>query len=221
MTKTLGPTRGARMVFLLAVAAATAFVTTLPQRPARADADFTMIAAASLAVVGTGMLGDHLRGNDIWAEGPEEPFRVVFGAGGHNVRIDNEDDRGNETVPMFRIEGRLPTKLWRFTPIVGLEVTTLGAVYGYGGLALDVFFGDRFVVTPNAAAGFYSAGEGRDLGYPLEFRTGLEAAYQFDNGSRLGVAYHHMSNADLSDRNPGVETLTVNFAMPLDMVFGR
>ncbi|MBB4286316.1 acyloxyacyl hydrolase [Roseospira goensis] len=193
----------------------------LAPAPARADADFNMIAAASLAVVGAGLIGDHIRGNDVWAEGPEEPFRFAVGAGAHNVRIDNETDRGNETVSMVRVEARLPEKLWRFTPIAGLEVTDRGAVYAYGGLALDVFFGERFVVTPNAAAGYYSAGEGRDLGYPLEFRTGIEAAYQFGNGSRLGVAYHHISNAGLGDRNPGIETLTLNYALPLDMLFGR
>lgn len=196
-------------------------VATVPVAPARADSDFNMIAAASLAVVGAGLVGDAIRGNDLWAEGPEEPFRIVVGAGGYNVRLDNETDHGNQTVSMFRVEARLPYKLWRFTPIAGLEVSDRGALYGYGGFAIDVFFGDSFVISPNAAAGFYSAGNGRDLGYPLEFRSGIEAAYQFDNGSRLGVAYHHISNAELGDRNPGIENLTVNFAMPLDMLVGR
>ncbi len=187
--------------------------------PARADQDFNLIAFSSLAVIGAGMIGDHLRGNDLWAEGPEEPFRITIGAGAHNVRLDNETDKGNETVSMFRLEARLPYKLWRFTPITGVEVTDRGAVYGYGGFMLDVFFGERFLISPNAAVGYYSEGDGRDLGYPLEFRTGLEAAYQFDHGGRLGVAYHHISNAELSDRNPGIETLTLNYALPLDLLF--
>jgi hypothetical protein len=210
-----------RAALLGAGALAAAAAATVPAGPARADADFNMIAAASLAVVGAGLVGDAIRGNDLWAEGPEEPFRITVGAGGYNVRLDNENDAGNTTAGLFRVEARLPYKLWRFTPIAGLEVSHRGAVYGYGGFNIDVFFGDSFVVTPSAAAGYYSAGDGRDLGYPLEFRTGLEAAWQFDNGSRLGLAYHHISNADLGDRNPGIENLTVNFSMPLDMLVGR
>ncbi|MBB4264538.1 acyloxyacyl hydrolase [Roseospira visakhapatnamensis] len=205
-----------------AVAAVTvAALTSAMPAPARADQDFNLIAAASVAVIGAGLIGDHLRGNDVWAEGPEEPFRLTVGAGAHNVRLDNENDHGNDTVSMVRLEARLPTKLWRLTPITGVEITDRGAVYGYGGVMLDVFFGDRFLISPSAALGYYSAGDGRDLGYPLEFRTGLEAAYQFDHGGRLGVAYHHISNAGLGDRNPGIETLTLNYALPLDLILGN
>ncbi|KAA5604551.1 acyloxyacyl hydrolase [Roseospira marina] len=195
-------------------------VTTLPTTPARADSDFNMIAIGALGVIGAGLVGDAIRGNDLWAEGPPEPARIAFGAGAYNVNLDNENDHGNSTVSMFRVEARLPYKLWRFTPITGIEVSDRGAFYGYGGVALDVFFGDHFVVTPNTALGYYNEGNGRDLGYPLEFRTGIEAAWQFDNGSRLGVVYHHISNAELGDRNPGIENLSVNYAVPFDMIFG-
>jgi hypothetical protein len=189
-----------------------------PGSAARADQDFNLIAAASLAVIGAGMIGDHIRGNDIWAPGPDEPFRVALGAGIANVNPDNEAD-GDTLYGLFRAEARLPVKLWRFTPIAGVEVTHVGSVYGYGGLALDVFFGENLLVTPSAALGLYSAGGGRDLGYPLEFRTGLEVAWQFEGGSRLGLAYHHISNAELGDSNPGIENLTVNLALPLGMMF--
>jgi len=192
---------------------------TMAPAPARADQDFNLIAFSSLAIIGAGMIGDHLRGNDIWAGGPAEPFRITVGAGAHNMHLDNETDHGNKTVPMVRLEARLPYKLWRLTPITGVEVTQRGAFYGYGGFMLDVYFGDHITISPNAALGFYSEGDGRDLGYPLEFRSGLEAAYQFDDGSRLGVAYHHISNAELGDRNPGIENLTVNYSMPFDLLF--
>jgi len=193
----------------------------MPTGPALADSDFNIIAAAAAGVVGAGLLGDAIRGNDIWAGGPEEPFRIAVGAGAYNINLDNENDHGNNTVSMFRLEARLPYKLWRFTPIAGMEVSDRGAFYGYGGFALDVFFGDSFLLTPNTALGYYSAGNGRDLGYPLEFRSGIEAAWQFENGSRLGLVYHHISNAELGDKNPGIENLTVNYAVPLDMIFER
>ena len=53
----------------------------------------------------------------------------------------------------------------------------------------------------------------------LEFRSGIEVAWRFDNRSRLGVEFTHISNAGIYDRNPGTETLTVNYSIPLDQLF--
>ena len=192
--------------------------TTMTPQPAQADGDFVLLAGAGAAVVAAGVLGDYMRGNDLLAPGPDEPFRIVAGGGLNNVLGDNESD----TISgLFRAEARLPWKLWRFTPFVGTEVSTRGSVYAYGGFGLDVWFGDNVVVTPNAALGYYYEGNDRDLGYPLEFRSGIEAAWQFDNGVRLGAAFHHLSNAELSDRNPGIETATINLAVPFDLLDGR
>jgi len=202
----------------LAIGAAVAGATT--PDTALADPAVNMIAGGTAAIIAAGFVGDYLRGNDVFASGPDEPFRITFGAGAHNVYIDNGDDWGNETAGLFRMEARLPYKLWRFTPITGMEITTRGAFYGYGGFMLDVWFGNRFIISPNAVLGYYNEGDGRDLGYPLEFRTGLEFAYQFDDGTRLGIAAHHISNAELGDSNPGVENVTVNYSIPFDMLFG-
>jgi len=105
-------------------------------------------------------------------------------------------------------------KLWVFTPMIGGFVTADEAVYAYAGIRLDIFFGRRIVLTPNFAVGLFEEGNGRALGQPLEFRSGLELAYRFDNRARLGLAFHHLSNAGLSERNPGVETLVVRYAHP-------
>lgn len=199
------------------LALACALTVTTP-RPAQADGDFNMIAFGAAGLVAAGLIGDYMRGNDLLAPGPEEPFRIVVGGGVNNVIGDNLSD---EISGLFRAEARMPWKLWRFTPFVGTEVSTLGSVYGYGGLGLDVWFGENVVFTPNAALGYYYKGNDRDLGYPLEFRSGIEAAWQFDNGVRLGAAYHHTSNAGLSDQNPGIETATINLAIPFDVLTQR
>ncbi|WP_157879134.1 acyloxyacyl hydrolase [Pararhodospirillum photometricum] len=73
---------------------------------------------------------------------------------------------------------------------------------------------------PNTALGYYQRGGGRDLGYPLEFRSGLEIGWRFDGGMRAGVAMHHLSNANIGDRNPGVEELSLNLSIPLASVTG-
>jgi len=162
------------------------------------------------------MLGDCLRGKNPFAWQDNQRFYMTAGIGAQNVYLDSGDDWGNTTNGMVRAEARFPYRLWRFAPIMGLELSHRGSVYGYGGLMLDVYFGNHVVVSPNAALGYYSAGDGRDLGYPLEFRTGLEVAYHFDDGTRLGLAAHHISNAELGDFNPGIENLTLNYSVPFD-----
>ena len=89
------------------------------------------------------------------------------------------------------------------------------AFYGYGGFLVDVFFGRRFVLTPSLSAGYYEDGDGRDLGYGLEFRSSIEFSYRFDNRARLGLAFYHLSNANLGDFNPGTEVLSVLYSIPL------
>ena len=90
------------------------------------------------------------------------------------------------------------------------------------GVLMDIFFGRRLVVTPNFAPSLYWKGtSGKDLGHPLEFRSGLEIAYRFDDRSRLGLAVHHLSNASISDDNPGTELLTLYYSLPMDGLFGK
>jgi lipid A 3-O-deacylase len=48
----------------------------------------------------------------------------------------------------------------------------------------------------------------------FQFRTGLGVAYEFDDGTRLGVRVAHVSNAGIHDDNPGEEELYVRFALP-------
>ena len=69
-------------------------------------------------------------------------------------------------------------------------------------------------MTPNAAAGVFDRGSGTNLGSWWEFRTGAELAYRFANLSRLGVAVHHVSNAGLTKRNPGEQSILVMYSIP-------
>src|SRR3546814_310473 len=105
----------------------------------------------------------------------EEPGFVSFGAGYYDLF----DDQGAGEA---RLEYRFsePDKLFFFTPFVGVMTTTDAATYGYAGLGIDVFFGRRWVLTPNFAVGVYGDGDGKDLGHAVEFRSGLELAYRFD-----------------------------------------
>jgi hypothetical protein len=71
------------------------------------------------------------------------------------------------------------------------------------------------VLTPNAAAGVFQPGTGTLLGSWWEFRTGAEIDYKFDDQSRLGIQIHHTSNAGLTQRNPGEQSINLVYQIPL------
>ena len=50
-------------------------------------------------------------------------------------------------------------------------------------------------ITPSFAPGYYGAGNGKDLGYPLEFKTEIQMSYDLSNTTHLGMSYNHISNA--------------------------
>ena len=78
------------------------------------------------------------------------------------------------------------------------------------------------MLTPSFAPHYYWGDNKKlDLGYALEFRSQLEAAYRFDDRSRLGMAIGHYSNASLGDSNPGTEFLTVYYSIPLQGWLGK
>ncbi len=128
-------------------------------------------------------------------------------------RYDVNDDMG---AIEFRAEYQSSKLLWIVKPFAGLMATTDKAVYVYVGFLYDLYLGDRFVLTPSFAAGLYGDGDGKDLGHVVEFRSSIELAYRFDDRSRLGVSVYHISNASLSDNNPGTEVVSLNYAIPLN-----
>ena len=136
---------------------------------------------------------------------------IELGAGGYDIIGAN-----SRSTAIFRGEYRFE-RLWVIRPIIGAEGTTDGSFYGYGGLALDIYFGDNWVLTPNEAVGYWSRGNNhaQDLGNDVEFRSGAEIDYRFGDWSRLGVSFHHISNAGLGKHNPGEEEALLNYSIPL------
>lgn len=165
----------------------------------------TVAAAAAFAGLGVAA-GD---------AGAQDPAFVTLGGGYYDVV------RGDNQAADFRLEYRSDLELWIAKPWAGVEATSDGAVFVAAGLLTDIYFGNRIVVTPQAGVGYYHNGDGPDLGYALEFRTGVEVGYRFDNRSRLAVGFSHISNADLGDRNPGTEILTLTYSIPVGRLFGE
>jgi hypothetical protein len=53
------------------------------------------------------------------------------------------------------------------------------------------------------------------MGHPVEFRSQVEVAYRFADSSRLGLSLSHYSNGKLAKKNPGTETLMLNYSIPV------
>jgi hypothetical protein len=89
--------------------------------------------------------------------------------------------------------------------------TAQGSLYVYGGFRFDLPLGERWLVSPQWAAGLYYYAGGRDLGGALEFRSGIELSRRLGERSRLGLTLYHLSNAGLYSRNPGTESLLLTY----------
>lgn len=112
---------------------------------------------------------------------------------------------------------RTVDSFFQLHPFAGLETTTGYQIYLFGGLVFDFSLGRHIVISPNFAAGYYSEGEGKHLGCPLEFRSTLEAGYRFDSEWRLTGYVGHTSNAHLGNKNPGVEHAGLYVHIPLKL----
>lgn len=92
-------------------------------------------------------------------------------------------------------------------PFAGIEATPRSNLYAFGGFILDFYVGEHLVLSPNFAVGYYSQGQGKRLGSAVEFRSTAEMGWRFGNGWRISAYTSHISNANLTRRNPGAEML--------------
>ncbi len=139
----------------------------------------------------------------------DDPDLLSVAGGVYNVLHEAKEAQG-------RLEYRFSYRfLSIIRPIVGVLATNERTVYGYGGFRLDAEIGRHFVIMPEAAFGFWSRGEGKNLGGAEEFKTGGEFAYRFDDYSRLGFLFDHISNAGIYSRNPGVELALIVYSIPI------
>lgn len=127
----------------------------------------------------------------------------------------------DEDAAEARIEYRSDKQFWWFKPFGGVMATSDGAAHGFAGVLIDFALFDRFYITPSFAPGLYHDGDGKDLHHTLEFRSQIELSYRFRSGSRLGISFNHISNANLGEDNPGVESAAITYILPLERFFRR
>ena len=132
--------------------------------------------------------------------------------------FNRQKDEGGE----FRLEYRSDKKLSIFKPFLTASLATNAMTFLGGGILVDVFFGRRIVLTPSFAPTlWFGKTDDLDLGHIIEFRSQIEIAYRFDDRSRLGLSVSHFSNASLGDKNPGTESLILNYSFPFESIKTR
>ena len=100
--------------------------------------------------------------------------------------------------------------LGKLSPITGGFITENNATYLYTGVQAEYDLG-FLTITPSFAPGYYSYGDGKDLGYPLEFKSEVQVSFNLSDSTHLGMSYNHISNASLGTKNPGANSYMFNF----------
>lgn len=161
--------------------------------------------------------------NQILAEGLD-----VFGVGVYDVKFDGSD---TEDAIDYRYERRFDKSLleigpdsydfFNVKPFAGFEITSESASYFLTGVYIEDDVGtlftsepSNFIFTPSFGFGYYDNGDGKNLGHNIQFRTTFELSYKLKSNNRLGISLGHISNANLGDKNPGVEIISLSFQRP-------
>ena len=152
----------------------------------------------------------------------------IFGIGIYDIKFDGSSTK---QATDFRYERRLENTIFDIgpkednffflKPFFGIEYTSDSATYFLSGIYVEDNLGQLFegrksnlYFTPSFGAGIYDDGSGKKLGNTLQFRTSFEVSYELKNKNRIGISFSHISNANLSDKNPGVEILSFSYHIP-------
>ena len=100
--------------------------------------------------------------------------------------------------------------LGKISPITGGFLTEKNAFYLYSGVQWEYELG-LLTITPSFAPGYYNYGDGKDLGYPLEFKSEVQMSLNLSESTQFGMSYNHLSNASLGTKNPGANSYMLNF----------
>ena len=101
------------------------------------------------------------------------------------------------------------TFIGNLSPITGAMITADNSTYFYTGVQAQYKIGS-LNFTPSFTPGYYTAGNGKDLGHALEFKTEVQLSLDLPKNSQFGFSYNHLSNASLGDKNPGANSYMFN-----------
>ena len=130
--------------------------------------------------------------------------------------FDTIDKEGDDQATLYGLEHNNPvlfrdTFVGRFSPITGGFITDKNSIYLYTGVQAQYEIG-LLNITPSIAPGYYDAGNGKDLGMALEFKSEIKMSFDIFQDSKIGYSYSHISNNDWGDRNPGTDNQQITFS---------
>ena len=152
----------------------------------------------------------------------------VYGIGIYDVKFDGSS---SNYATDLRYERRFDNSIidigpkqdnfFYLKPFAGIELTSDSAFYLISGIYLEDNIGDlmagkdnNWSFTPSFGVGYYDDGNGKKLGNKVEFRTTLELSYQLVNKDRIGISFGHISNANIGNKNPGAEIISISYQKP-------
>ena len=146
-----------------------------------------------------------------WAS--DDGYAKVF-IGTYDMFRDNQDTQ-------YGVEVQSPDGLGRydFKPLLGLMRTREQSHYLYTGVSRTSFFtasptGLAFTFSFGPGLYFYGDGDDTDLGHVFELRSSGGLIWQFADRTRIGLHYAHLSNASITEVNPGSELVTLTYELP-------
>jgi len=130
--------------------------------------------------------------------------------------FDTIDKEGDEKTSLMGVEHKnknlfRDTWIGRFSPTTGAFVTKKNSIYLYTGIEADYNLGP-INISPSFAPGYYEAGDGKNLGSALEFKSEIKIGVDLFKNSNLGYSYSHISNNDWGDINPGTDNQSITFS---------
>ncbi|MDC3131762.1 acyloxyacyl hydrolase [Pelagibacteraceae bacterium] len=152
----------------------------------------------------------------------------IYGLGVYDIKLDGSDAKSTADIryekrfdkTIFNI-GPKEDNFFFLKPFIGFEYTGDSASYFLTGIYLDDNIGQLFkgkqsnmIFTPSIGFGYYDNGSGKNLGNDLQFRTTFELSYILKSKNRIGLSVGHISNANLGDKNPGVEIISLTYQVP-------
>jgi lipid A 3-O-deacylase len=151
----------------------------------------------------------------------------VFGLNAEEIKTDDQSTEFNVYTGMFDFsdQGKKSTLigfqhqnenlnrdtfLGNLSPITGAFITSDNASYIYTGIQAQYKIG-ALNITPSFMPGLYHAGDGKDLGHIIEFKSEVQLSFDLSQSTELGFSYNHLSNASIGDKNPGANSYMFNF----------
>ena len=130
--------------------------------------------------------------------------------------FDTIDKEGDDKSNLFGIEHNnislfRDTFLGKFSPVTGGFISGKNALYLYTGVQAQYDLGPLNII-PSFAPGYYDAGNGKDLGSILEFKSEIKFNFNIFKDSKIGYSYSHISNNDWGTRNPGIDNQQISLS---------